>query len=365
MSPQRIVLDFFLREWLLLSVTAGLLVTSLYLRRMPSLSRDDLEIIFVLATLFVVVKGLENSDFLLRISQRIAQGRLLPLKLVCMTFFLSMVITNDVALLVIVPLTLAHDMERRDMVVILEALAANAGSALTPVGNPQNLFIYWHYGLGVRTFVSTIAPFSLLFLVLLGLAALLLGSPRADQNRRPAPCRVRPCAYGYLLLLAVVILIILRLLPLQSGIIVLVIALLLDRGCLHIDYVLLLTLACFFGLAENIKTMIAATIMHSDHIFVLSAISSQLISNVPAALLFGRFTDNWQALLWGTNAGGFGSLVGSLANLIAYRLYITDRTTDDPVAFAARFTFLGYLCLFAALGLYFALAAWRPPGGIP
>ncbi len=357
MSTRRILVDFLLREWLLLSVAVGLVTTSLYLGQMPSLNRDDLEILYVLAILFVIVKGLEQSHLLLRISQRVARGRFLCLKLVCMTFFLSMVITNDVALLVIVPITLAHDLRRRDLVVILEAMAANAGSALTPIGNPQNLFIYWHYDLGIRTFVTTIAPFSLLFLLLLGLASLALDVRDSPARRQPPPCPVKPTGFAYLLLLPALILMILRLLPLQGGIIILVVALLLDRGCLRIDYVLLLTLVCFFGLAENIKAMIAASIPHAGHIFILSSLASQMISNVPAALLFGRFTDNWQALLWGTNAGGFGSLVGSLANLISYRLYITGNTTDNPVAFAARFTVLGYLAFFTAMGLYFAISA--------
>ncbi len=357
MSPQRTVLDFLLREWLLLSVTAAMAATSLYLGRMPTFSREDLEILFILATLFVVVKGLEKSNLLLRLSQRFARGRLLPLKLVGLSFFLSMVITNDVALLVIVPLTLAHGRRDRDLLVILEALAVNAGSALTPIGNPQNLFIFWHYGLDIRTFITAIAPFSLMFLVILGLAGLLLGMrTRPLARQEPSSCQpVRPTAVAYIVLLLAIILVILRQLPTQAGIIILVLALLIDRRCLRIDYILLLTLACFFGLAENIKHMLAASIAHSEHVFLFSALASQVISNVPAALLFGRFTDNWHALLWGTSTGGFGSLVGSLANLIAYRLYITDVTTDNPAAFAARFTILGYLAFFAALGLYFAL----------
>ncbi len=359
MNPQQTVLDFLLREWLLVAVTVGMVATSIHLGRMPSFSRDDLEILFILATLFVVVKGVEKSNLLQWLSQRFARGRLLPLKLVGLTFFLSMLITNDVALLVIVPITLAHDGPDRGLLVILEALAANAGSALTPIGNPQNLFIFWHYGLDILTFTSVIAPFSLMFLILLGLAALLLErrSSPLPAGEKISPCPIRATATAYLILLLAVILVILRLLPIQTGIIVLVLALLLDRGCLHIDYILLLTLISFFGLAENIKHMIAASLNHSDHIFLFSALASQVISNVPAALLFGRFTDNWQALLWGTSTGGFGSLIGSLANLIAYRLYITDTTTDNPVAFAARFTFLGYLAFFAALGLYLARTA--------
>jgi Na+/H+ antiporter NhaD/arsenite permease-like protein len=102
-------------------------------------------VLFILFVLFVVVKGLQRSGLLLRLSQRIEGGQFIPLKLVIATFCLSMLVTNDVALTVIVPLTLFLNIDRKDVLVILEALAANAGSALTLFGNPQNLFIYWFY----------------------------------------------------------------------------------------------------------------------------------------------------------------------------------------------------------------------------
>jgi Na+/H+ antiporter NhaD/arsenite permease-like protein len=79
------------------------------------------------------------------------------------------------------------------------------------------------------------------------------------------------------------------------------------------------------------------------------------MSNVPATLLFAKFTLNWQALLWGANAGGFGSLFGSLANLIAYKIYVTHEDTNNTARFTARFLILGYAALFVSIGLYFIL----------
>ena len=341
--------DVLSTQWLLIVSIAGVIGTSLYLHRVPSLVQEDLQIIFILAVLFIAVKGLERSGLLAWLSQKIERGTFLPAKLVCVTFFLSMLVTNDVALLVMVPLTLALNTDRKDILVILEALAANAGSALTPFGNPQNLFIYWYYHLGPREFITTIAPFSLLFLVLLALAAFTV---RLRNNQMPHYPSVQPrrTAWIYLLLLVIVILTVLRVLPVKIGCIVVAYALLFDRKSLAIDYSLLFTLICFFIISENMKGILALRLQHSTHIFLSSALASQVISNVPSALLFAKFTPHWPALLWGTNVGGFGSLIGSLANVIAYRLYLAHDETSRYLSFTLKFLLLGYIAF--AIGIF-------------
>ncbi len=354
MGQQHIFLDFLLREWLLSVSVAGLVITSVYLGQPPSYSINDLQIVFILAALFVVVKGLGRSGLIMRLSRCIETGRFLPLKLVCATFCLSMVVTNDVALIIIVPLTLELATSRKDLLIILEALAANAGAALTPLGNPQNLFIYWFYNVQPKTFVLSIAPFSLIFLILFILASLFVGtSDNHPARRAPPQTGYRAVIYGALLFM--VILTVLRVLPVNTGIIVLIYALLFDRGSLCIDYALLLTLFCFFGISENMKTIFASNLENAEHIFIFSALASQVISNVPAALLFAKFTTQWQALLWGVNVGGFGSLVGSLANLIAYKLYTADENTKNLAGFTTKFIVFGYLAFFIGIGLYFSV----------
>ncbi len=195
-----------------------------------------------------------------------------------------MLVTNDVALIVIVPLTLTLDINRKDILVILEALAANAGSALTPFGNPQNLFIYWFYNINAEAFITAIAPFSLVFLILLVLASLLIRT----SNNKVLPVEAAKIKYSvfiYGALLLTVILAVLHVLPVQAEFIVIIYAVIFDRNSLRIDYALLLTFACFFGLAENIQGIFAANVEHSGHIFIFSALLSQAISNVPATLL--------------------------------------------------------------------------------
>ncbi len=175
--------------------------------------------IFILFTLFVVVSGLQKSGLISRLSRRIEGGKCIPLKLVFATFFLSMLVTNDVALIVIVPLTLALNINRKDILVILLALAANAGSALTPFGNPQNLFIYWFYDLSAVQFISSIAPFSLVFLLLLVIVSLFIRTRAGLPHPVPVP-RLGKSSGIYGILLVVVLLTVLRVLPVPAAFLV-------------------------------------------------------------------------------------------------------------------------------------------------
>ena len=340
---------------------AGLVLTSIYTQHVPGYSLQEMEILLVLYGLFIVVKGLQCSGSIARLSQWVGNGRAIPLKLVMASFFLSMLVTNDVALIIIAPLTLTLAIERKDILVILEALAANAGSALTPIGNPQNLFIYWFYDLRPVEFIASIAPFSLLFLILLAAASLFIGRRTDSGGHDPGPAendiRVDKKAWHYILLLVLIALTVLHILPVATGLVVILYALMFDRPALRVDYALLLSFFFFFGLAENIKILVAAELDHPSHIFLISAMASQVMSNVPASLLFAKFTPNWEALLWGANTGGFGSLFGSLANLIAYKIYVADEHTNDTAAFTLKFLILGYMAFFIAIGLYFLAVA--------
>ncbi len=350
--------DFLIKEWILLAALSGLLLTSIYLGRIPAYSRSDFEILFMLLVLFVCGKGMENSGVFAQLARRLERGRFTPLKLVATTYGLSMFVTNDVALLVIVPLTLLLRSPRRHLLVILEALAANSGSALTPFGNPQNLFLYWHYHLSFGQFLRAIAPLSGFFLVLLLAAASALDRGKEGSREETQP--IEPLGLTsrvYPVLTGLMILVVLKVLPLMAGLVALLYASCFDRRSLRVDYALLLTFFVFFGLTDNIKAMaVLGGIEHTRHVFLLSAMASQVMSNVPAALLLADFTQNWKALLWGSNVGGFGNLIASFANLIAYRLYVTGPgvTASQGRRFTAQFLAAGYLSFFLGI-LLFAL----------
>ena len=351
MKGQTSLIDFVQKEWLLISSGAGLVLTSLYTKQLPSYTIQEIQVLFILYMLFIVVNGLQQSGLIVRISQLMEKGKVLPLKLVMTTFVLSMLVTNDIALMVVVPLTLALNVNRKDILVILEALAANAGSALTPLGNPQNLYIYWFYGVKPLEFIEAIAPFSLFFMGVIMVFSFFFKTRNGLQIR--ASHVVNRSAYSYGILFLVIILAVLHVLPVLTGVLAFVFALLVDRKALRIDYALLLSFLFFFGIADNLKEILASELNHSGHIFLFSALASQVMSNVPATLLFAKFTSNWEALLWGVNAGGFGSLFGSLANLIAYKFYVNHESVSNTAGFTARFLAIGYVVFFMSIGLYF------------
>jgi len=348
------LIDFILKEWLLAASAAGFVLTSVYSKHFPDYSIREMQVLFILFVLFVAVNGLQRSGLMARISRNIEKGNFLALKLVITTFFLSMLITNDAILIVIIPLTLTFNITRRDILVIFEALAANAGSALTPFGNPQNLYIYWYYAVSPKDFFMAIAPFSLLFLIILAVASLAIDSKTGRRNKTTIQV-LKKTAFIYTILLMTVLMVILHVVPVTAGFIIIIYALLFDRKTLRVDYALLFSFLFFFGLANNIKILLTTELRHAGHVFLFSALASQIMSNVPATLLFAKFTTNWQALLWGSNAGGFGSLFGSLANLIAYKLYVSDVRSNDAAAFTVKFLFIGYLAFFLAVALYFVL----------
>lgn len=348
-----------LREWLPALSLAGLIVSSLYAGRLPSVSTAELQVLLLLFALFVAVRGIELSGVFAHVAGRMEGGRHNGVKLVLTTFFLSMLVTNDVALIVVVPLTLALPLARREILVALEAVAANAGSALTPFGNPQNLFIYWYYGVPPGRFMLVMAPLALVFMFVLTALAARLGGGAAVSVPARVPAPIAPSVYGAVSMLAVAVLVVLRLLPPAVAALVIAYALVLDRPSLRVDYGLLLTFLLFFGIAENMKEIVASgTLDGGAHVFAAAALTSQVISNVPAALLFAKLTDRWPALLWGVNVGGFGSLIGSLANLIAYRLVLNRRAGRGAARFTAKFIAINYAAFALGVAVYAAVKGY-------
>jgi len=347
-------LELLLREWLLMGAAAALAVTSLVSGRLPTCSEQEFQVLFLLFVLLVTARGLHRSNLPETVVIHMERLGRLPLQLVLATFFLSALLTNDIALVVMVPLTLTSSEKRKDLLVILQALAANAGSALTPIGNPQNLFLYWHYGIEPLSFIRTILPFSAFWLLLLAGGSLCLRSTGQPPGKEPLRV-LKGQALFYAIALLTVVLAVLHALAIGWLLFVLLFSLLADRGSLLVDYSLLFTILLFFGIGENMSVILASRLAHSRHVFLLSALTSQFLSNVPTALLFAKITDHYHSLLWGVNTGGFGSLFGSLANLIAYRLYTGRPEITDRAGFTLKFLVIGYGAFFLSCGLYFFL----------
>ena len=359
LKHNELIIEFLQREWFLILSIVGYFFTSLYLKHFSMPSEQEAEVILVLYAVFVVIEGLRLSNTISKISTYIERGKFIPVKLILGTFILSMFVTNDIALILIVPFTLALNHKNADLLIIFEALAANAGSALTPFGNPQNLYIYWFYNLKPAEFVLTILPFSLTFLLILTALSFFIclrnNEPKCDlPNKNETRYEVKAVSYVYTGMFIAVILVVLHVVPSFIAIIIIALCSLIDTKTLRVDYSLLISLLFLCATTDNMKIILGARIQHHGHVFVISALTSQFLSNVPAAMLLAKFTTNWKALLWGTNTGGFGNMVGSLANLIVYRFYITQNNEKANIPlFTAKFLAIGYLAFFIAMGLFF------------
>ena len=298
----------------------------------------DWRVLCLLLCLMAVVAGFKSLgafDWLTyQLLRRIQSGRVLGVTLVLLPFFCSMLVTNDVALIVFVPFTLAL-LEGLGCgsamvpVIVLQTVAANLGSMATPVGNPQNLYLYAAYELSAGEFFSVVLPLTIVSGAALTLAALPV-LPRKLPEQKLSEERIASTGkmVVYTALFGLCLLTVFRMVDYPITTLVVVAALFLtDRKLLkEIDLMLLLTFVCFFVVSENlgrvemVREFLQKLLSRSTLLTAVGA--SQVISNVPAAVLLSAFTEEWRELLAGVNIGGLGTPIASLASLITMKLYM-------------------------------------------
>ena len=281
--------------------------------------------------------ALRNIKFFVTLARRIIMlcknAKLCVLTLVYITFIGSMFLANDMALLTFLPLGFmvlqsAKQEKYMAFTFVMQNIAANLGGMLTPFGNPQNLYIYSKFNIPTGEFMSImVLPFAVSIAVITACCLIFVKSePLAIENDDVVINRRRAAIYLALFALSVVI--VFRLIPYQIGLVLVPLALLfLDRDALKkVDYPLLLTFCAFFVFAGNMARipMVQAFFgwLLEKNTLLVSALSCQVISNVPSAVLLSQFTDNYRELLLGVNIGGAGPLIASLASLITFREYI-------------------------------------------
>ena len=331
------------------------------------LSYLDFRTLALLYALMIVVAGLRQAGVFAHLAHTLCENvrsvRGVGLLLVLLCFFSSMLITNDVALLTFVPfavVVLGMADRRRELIriVVLQTVAANLGSMLTPVGNPQNLFLYSYYDLGFGAFLAIALPIWLLSLVLVAGACFLLPGERAQFFLGEDPGIDRRSLALYAALFALCLLVVVRVLPWTVMLAILVpVLLLLDRRILlRADFMLLLTFAAFFVFSGNLARIGAVDAllrrMLAGREYLVSVLTSQVISNVPAALLLSGFTAKAKAVLLGVNIGGLGTPVASLASLISMKLYAHSEHAQTG-QYLREFTVVNVILLLAL-----SLAAW-------
>lgn len=286
--------------------------------------------------------------------QKVNKSYQLYLVLVLLCFFSSMVITNDVALITFVPFTIvilkmAKQENKLIYVVVMETIAANLGSMLTPIGNPQNLYLFSSYNISLVEFVKTIIPYSALSLLLLLFGGIFAGKNdlMVQIKEENIVLKKLPLAI-YCVLFVLALLSVFRVLPYQALFVIVVVALLIfDRKCYkNIDYSLLLTFVFLFVFIGNLgKIDVISSWLKSivdGNEVVVGVLSSQVFSNVPACVLLSKFTTNAKALLVGVNLGGLGTLIASMASLISFKFIQKEKVSN-----------LKYLALFTVLNIVF------------
>jgi len=297
----------------------------------------DFRTLSLLYALMLVVSGLRGAGVFAHLAHlvcaRAKSTRAMGALLVALSFFSSMLITNDVALLTFVPFAvvlLGMTGRKSDLItiVVLQTVAANLGSMLTPVGNPQNLYLYSYYHLTAGDFFRITAPVWALSLLFSLALCLLLPNEPLDPFLGEEPGLDRRALAVHLALFAVCLLAVFRVIdwPLMLAAVVLAL-LVFDRALLlrGADFMLLLTFVAFFVFSGNLARLDAVSRLLRAALngreYLTALLASQVVSNVPAALLLSGFTDNARALILGVDVGGLGTPIASLASLISLKLY--------------------------------------------
>jgi len=316
-------------------------VTCLF--RLSGIEAIDWKVIAALFNLMLVSLALEEYKLLdliaVKALVRFGCTKKITAAMIATTALIAMLVTNDVALITVVPLTIV--MAKRAAfnpyeMIILETAAANIGSSLTPFGNPQNLYLYEFYKIPTGEFLSITFLFFAAGMVLLYIINLFHHNKKLHFEAEDIKIADKKKVGIYLILLILILLSIIRLIDYRIVTsIVLLLFVLLDRKLiLRVDYFLLGTFVLFFLFVNNVTHMeyiirTAAGLLTSPvKVLITSALLSQGISNVPAAILLSAFTRHKEALLLGVSIGGMGTMVASLANLISYKLYCKEYNSD-------------------------------------
>lgn len=298
-----------------------------------SLKLIDYESLAAIISFLIISRGLELSGIFIRMSNRIvmfsngSEFRLLCI-LVLAVFLSSAVIMNDTAMFVFIPLVLTiSKIAEIDLpkAVTSTAIAANIGSSLTPIGNPQNIIIWRTYRLSIFEFVRSISPYVILWIVLL-VIFVWIGTRNKKLEIAPIPTvRIDTsllCVSALLLILNVVL--VERGLSLIGLAITLIVLAVVSRDTLFsLDVALIAVFTLIFIDFKELSYILSGSMVFGEStlkVIVFSAGLSQLISNVPATVMLASQNFSWLPLAVGVNLGGVGTIVGSLANFIAVRI---------------------------------------------
>ncbi|MBN3765137.1 SLC13 family permease [Burkholderia sp. Ac-20365] len=335
----RTIIHYVAKEPVLTVLVAALIVLQVFhpspWTTLPGLV--DWQTVMTLAGLLILTKAVEYSGFLMwlahRVVHRIRSQRALAYLLIALAAALSTLLTNDVALFVVVPLALSlNELTPLPLkrLVIFIAIAVNAGSILTPLGNPQNLFLWQTSGVSFGGFVLALAPLCVVLMAMLyALATFSFERTELDLSKDTEPHPVDRPLLGVAIVLFAAFVLLADAHRAGIGLIGVGLGFIFWRPkiVLKIDWLLLLIFVFMFIVLRSVAALPwvhhAVGQLHLAtplRAYAAGAVLSQFISNVPAAIMLAEFSKDWRALAFGVSVGGFGFAIGSLANLIAMRL---------------------------------------------
>ncbi len=292
--------------------------------------------LFCILSVLAAIESCGLLDFIAHsIVEHVSSTRTLVIALVLVTFVLSLILSNDMTLVTILPLTLillksVHRERTVPFAFIMITLAANLGGMLFPFGNPHNLYLYSVFDVDFGVFVSTMAPPLILSLVLM-LACCIFVRKEEFHYSKPETIKLsKNRMIMCLVLFGICVAMTINAIPYVIGavVVIAVLALTDHQAFAKTDYSLILTFICFFVFSGNISHIPAVAAFFSgflsDGAFLTTLVSSQVISNLPSAILMSHFSSDWAGIALGANIGGIGTPISSLATLITIRQFQTS-----------------------------------------
>ena len=322
----------FIKNETVLSISLILAIISCFIVK-PNINYYNYinwDTIILLLLIMIIVEFLKNLtvfEILVRkLLTKIGNTRGLVSTLVFISFFSSIFITNDVSLIIFVPFAIMalKKVNRNDLTIItvsLQTIAANVGSMVLPIGAPHNIVLYTVSNISFETFFIILLPYilvSLIFLLIVlffipneNIKIVNMGKVQFDKNN------------------------------------------FFKRVFIGVDYYLLLTFIALFVLIGNLENIYFLNLLFKKWIMgnevLCGVVISQIISNVPAAMLLSTFSNNFEAIIIGINIGGFGTLIASMANLISYNILIHE-CSEFKLRYLIVFSILNILLLIILLG---------------
>ena len=322
--------NFFKKE-IVFSISLILAVISCFFAR-PSIDYINWDTIILLLVIMVIVEILKNlaifEIMVRKLLARIGNTRGLVLVLVFTCFLSSIFITNDVSLIIFVPFSILalKKVERTDLTIItvsLQTIAANVGCMVLPIGAPHNIVMYTVSKIPFQSFFLLLLPYIIVSVIFI--SAILLFIPK-DRIVLPEMKRIEINKDNFL-----------------------------KRVFMGVDYYLLLTFIALFILIGNLESIPFFNSLFTKWIsgneVIWGILASQVISNVPAAMLLSGFSINYEAIIIGINIGGFGTLIASMANLISYKILVREYD-EFKIRYLAIFTVLNVILLVILFGVY-------------